>query len=234
MRDERYVLAIDMGSSSVKATLVSRHGELAGTGLRNLDILLLPGGGAEQDPEQWWNAVIAAAQSALAGAAIPPERIVAVACTTQWAVTVPVDAGGHAIWNALSWMDTRGGRYSRAAVDGWPKIEGYAVSKLLKWVRLTGAAPNHSGVDGFGHILYFKHERPDLYARTYKFLEPMDYLNFRLTGHCAASYSTIFPYWVTDNRNPNHIDYHAGLLRASGIERERCRTCGRSTRSWAN
>jgi hypothetical protein len=63
---------------------------------------------------------------------------------------VPVDEGGHAIWNALSWMDTRGGCYSRAAVDGWPKIEGYAVSKLLKWVRLTGAAPNHSGVDGFG------------------------------------------------------------------------------------
>src|ERR1022692_3732802 len=45
MRDERYVLAIDMGSSSVKATLVSRHGELAGTGLRDLGILLLPGGG---------------------------------------------------------------------------------------------------------------------------------------------------------------------------------------------
>src|ERR1017187_8927614 len=117
MRDDRYVLAIDMGSSSVKATLVSQHGELAGTGLRNVDILLLPGGGAEQDPEQWWDAAIAAAKSALATAAIPPERIVAVACTTQWAVTVPVDKGGHAIWNALSWMDTRGGRYSRAAVD---------------------------------------------------------------------------------------------------------------------
>src|ERR1035441_1551190 len=186
MRDDRYVLAIDMGSSSVKATLVSQRGELAGTGLRNVDILLLPGGGAEQDPEQWWDAAISAAKSALATAAIPPERIVAVACTTQWAVTVPVDKGGHAIWNALSWMDTRGGRYSRAAVDGWPKIEGYAVYKLLKWVRLTGAAPNHSGVDGFGHILYFKHERPDLYARTYKFLEPMDYLNFRLTGRGAA------------------------------------------------
>jgi len=221
MRDDRYVLAIDMGSSSVKATLVSQHGELAGTGLRNVDTLLLPGGGAEQDPEQWWKAAIEAAKSALAAAGIRPERIVAVACTTQWAVTVPVDEGGHAIWNALSWMDTRGGRYSRAAVDGWPKIEGYAVSKLLKWVRLTGAAPNHSGVDGFGHIQYFKHERPDVYARTYKFLEPMDYLNLRLTGRCAASYSTIFPYWLTDNRNPNRIAYHPGLLRAGGIERSK-------------
>ncbi len=150
---------------------------------------------------------------------MPPDRILAVACTTQWAVTVPVDAGGHAIANALSWMDIRGGRYSRAAVDGWPKIEGYAAFKLLQWVRLTAAAPNQSGVDGFGHLQFFKHERPDVYDRTHKFLEPMDYLNLRLTGRAAASYSTIFPYWLTDNRDPNRIDYHPGLLRMAGIDR---------------
>ncbi len=210
-----------MGSGSVKATLVSNHGELAGSALENVDTLLLPGGGAEQDPQQWWRAAMAAAKAALAAAAVPPERILAVVATTQWAVTVPVDAHGDAVWNALSWMDTRGGRYSRALADGWPKVEGYAVAKLLKWVRLTGAAPQHSGVDGFGHIQYFKNERPDLYARTYKFLEPMDYLNLRLTGRFAASYSTIFPYWLTDNRNPLRIAYHPGLLRMAGIERDK-------------
>ena len=45
----RYILAIDMGSSSVKASLVSSSGELAGTGLEHIDMLLFPGGGAEQD-----------------------------------------------------------------------------------------------------------------------------------------------------------------------------------------
>jgi xylulokinase len=214
-----YVLAIDMGSSSVKAALVSSRGEIAGSGLESVDIFLLPGGGAEQDPEQWWRAAITAAKSALSTAAVPAERISAVVCTTQWAVTVPVDAGGQAISNALSWLDTRGGRYSRAASDGWPKVAGYAAHKLVKWIRLTGAAPTHSGVDGFGHIQYFKHERPDVYARTHKFLEPMDYLNLRLTGNFAASHSTIFPYWVTDNRDPNRIEYHAGLLALAGIDR---------------
>jgi TPR repeat protein len=94
MRDDRYVLAIDMGSSSVKATLVSQRGELAGAAIETVDIVLLAGGGAEQDPEQWWSATMAAAKSALTTAAVAPERIVAVACTTQWAVTVPVDEGG--------------------------------------------------------------------------------------------------------------------------------------------
>lgn len=219
MPGDRYVLAIDMGSSSVKTALVSHGGELAGTGFHAVDTQLLPGGGAEHDPEQWWNAALSAAKSALATAAVPSERVLAVVCTTQWAVTVPVDESGQAIANALSWMDTRGGPYSRAASAGWPRIEGYSIRKLLNWVRLTGAAPNHSGVDGFGHVLWFKHERPEVYARAHKFLEPMDYLNLRLTGRCAASYSTIFPYWVTDNRNPNLIDYDPSLLRLAGIDR---------------
>lgn len=221
MQADRYILAIDMGSSAVKATLVSSHGELAGTGLAGIETQLLPEGGAEQDPQQWWSAAMTAAKAALSEAAVPPDRIIAVVCTTQWAVTVPVDEGGNPLSNAISWLDTRGGRYNRAVTSGWPKLGGYGASKLQAWIRITGAAPSLSGVCGLGHLLYFRNERPDLYARAHKFLEPMDYLNARLTGKIAATYSTIFPYWLTDNRDPNHIDYHPGLLRMAGVDRSK-------------
>ena len=84
-------------------------------------------------------------------------------------------------------MDTRGGPYARDIADGWPKVAGYNAPKLARWVRLTAGAPTLSGVDGLGHVLFVKHARPDVYSRTYKFLEPMDYLNLRLTGRMAAS-----------------------------------------------
>ena len=42
MWDDRFVAAIDMGSSSVKATLVSRRGELAATGLKRCGALPIP------------------------------------------------------------------------------------------------------------------------------------------------------------------------------------------------
>jgi xylulokinase len=216
---DKYVLAIDMGSGSAKAALVSNRAEVAASALRSIDTIMLPGGGAEQDPAQWWSAVTEAAKSTMSQAAVAPAQILAVACTTQWAVTVPVDATGNALCNAISWMDTRGAPYTRAIVDGFPKVQGYALLKVIKWLRLTGGAPVQSGVDGLGHILYLKNERPDIYARTHKFLEPMDYLNLRLTGRAAASYGTIFPYWLTDNRDPNKIDYHRDLLALAGIER---------------
>ena len=74
----RYILAIDMGSSNAKATLVSHSGELAGTGLQNIDTLRLPGGSAGQDPEQRWTSAMTAAKPAPVSAGVP------VVCTTPW------------------------------------------------------------------------------------------------------------------------------------------------------
>jgi len=218
---ERYVLAIDLGTGAVKTALVSTQAEVVAPASREIRMLHLPGGGAEQDPAQWWSATCEAARETLQQAALAPEQVIAVKCTTQWAVTVPVDAEGRTLSNAISWMDTRGGRHARRLVDGPVRIAGYDILKLWRWIRWTGGAPTRSGVDGLGHSLFLKFERPEIWAKTHRLLEPMDFLNLRLTGRFAASYGTIFPYWLTDNRDVRRIDYHPALLRMAGIEREK-------------
>ena len=158
---DKYVLAIDMGSGSAKAALVSNRGGIAGSGLRPIGTSFIPGGGAEQDPEQWWSAVIAAPPSRAGHGRDSARAHRGHGVHHAVGVTVPVDEGGHAIWNAISWMDTRGGRYSRAAADGWPKIEGYGGSEVAQMGPADGGrAQSTPGMDGFGHMLYFKHERP--------------------------------------------------------------------------
>jgi len=216
-----HILAIDMGSGSVKAAIISSRAELVASSLRQITTRLLGHNGAEHDPEEMWSAVKSAAQSAISQSHVPAEEIAAVVCTTQWAVTIPVDRSGTAVGNAISWMDTRGAPYNSRLVDGWPKIAGYNVARLIKWIRLTGGAPMLSGNDGLGHILFLKNEQPDIYHAAHRFLEPMDYINLRLTGNFAASFGTIYPYWLSDNRNPNQIDYAPQLLAIAGIEREK-------------
>jgi xylulokinase len=213
-----HILAIDMGTGTAKAALVSRRGRISAAAIREIEMLHLPAGGAEQDPEQWWEAVAGAAREALEGSGLPAESVVAVRCATQWAVTVPVDAQGRALANAISWMDTRGGPHVRELVNGPIKVSGYSVTKLPRWLRLTGGAPVLSGIDGLGHLLYFKNERPDVYEEAVAFLEPMDYLNLRLCGRRAASGATIYPYWLTDNRDVSNVHYDARLLRRAGID----------------
>jgi xylulokinase len=208
-----------MGTGTAKAALVSRLGRIAACAIREIETQRLPEGGVEQDPEQWWRAVVAASREARERSGLAPESVVAVRCATQWAVTVPVDADGRALANAVSWMDTRGEPHVRRLVDGPFKLAGYSVAKLPRWLRLTGGAPVLSGIDGLGHILHFKHDRPEVYDAAAAFLEPMDYLNLRLCGRCAASYGTIYPYWVTDNRDVERVRYDPVLLRRAGIDR---------------
>jgi xylulokinase len=78
--------------------------------------------------------------------------------------------------------------------------------------------PVRAGFDGLGHLLYLKHERPDVYAAASTFLEPMDYLNLRLSGRAAASFGTMYPYWLTDNRDVADVRYDPVLVRWSGID----------------
>lgn len=215
------ILAVDLGTSGPKVGLVDGNGHILGHTFASTPVHLLPNGGAEQDPEDWWRAVVDATRRLLAQDLAPREAIAGVSITSQWSGTVPVDRDGQALSRAIIWMDARGADAVRRLTGGLIAIEGYRVDKLWTWLRLTGGIPGHSGKDSIAHILYLKEANPDLYARTYKFLEPKDYLNLRLTGRFASTYDAIALHWVTDNRNINQISYHDGLLRAVGVERDK-------------
>ena len=150
-----------------------------------------------------------------------PADIVGIGCTAQWSGTVPVDDTGTAIGPAISWMDSRGARAVRKTVRGALNVQGYGASKAAKWVRRTGGIPSLSGKDPVGHIHFLREQRPEVYAATAVFLEPVDYLNLRLTGLARASHDSITLHWVTDNRDINAIDYDDALIGLAGLERSK-------------
>lgn len=227
--DARYILAIDLGTSSCKVALLTTRGQFLGTAAAAVPLLLLPAGGAEQDPDAWWAAIKNATRQLLEQGLAPPEAIVAICCTAQWSGTVPVDRSGRHLHNAIIWMDARGARYAQQITGGLLKLNGYGVDKLWHWLRRTGGIPTHSGKDPIAHILYIKHERPTLYQETYQFLEPKDYLNLRLTGRFAASTESITLHWVTDNRDVNAIAYDEHLLRLATLDRAKLPDLKRAT-----
>ncbi len=217
--ENKFILAIDLGTSGPKVALISTQGELVDSEFEETPVLLLPGGGAEQSPHDWWNAIQTAGKRLLARELVPADEIVAVAITAQWSGTVAVDRDGQAIGNSIIWMDSRGAPHINKLMDGPIKVSGYGLGNILKWIQLTGGAPGVSGKDPIAHILFLKHERPDIYQRTYKFLEPVDYIGLRLTGNFAASFNSITLNWMTDNRDIQNVKYHTGLVAAAGIDR---------------
>jgi xylulokinase len=217
--DTSCILAIDLGTSGPKVALVSLRGDILGSAFAETPLLLLPNGGAEQKPDHWWSAIVKATHDLLGHKLVSVDDIAAISCTSQYSSTVAVDKDGRPLGNAINWMDTRGARYVREITGGVVRIQGYGIRKLWKWVRLTGGIPTHSGKDSIAHILYLKHELPDIYRAAHKFLEPKDYINLRLTGQFAATYDSITLHWVTDNRDIANIDYHPRLLKMAGLDR---------------
>jgi xylulokinase len=219
--DGPFVLAVDLGTGGPKVALVSVQGVVVGHTYETNDLILLPDGGVEQDPEQWWSSIVAGARRLLDQRLVPVEAIVAVSITTQWMTTVAVGTDGRHIGNAISWMDTRGARWAQKAAGGGVIVPttGYNARKLRQWIRLTGGVPSRTGKDPVGQMLFLKHERPEVYDAAALFLEPMDYLNLRLTGRAVASFDSIVGHWVTDNRDLSAVHYDDELIEWVGVDR---------------
>ncbi len=58
MSPEPYLLGIDLGTSSVKAVLVSPSGHVVSSGAAEYPIVRPLPGYAEQDPEAWWRSAV--------------------------------------------------------------------------------------------------------------------------------------------------------------------------------
>ena len=228
-KNNAYTLAIDLGTSGPKIALISMKGEIVLSFVESTPLMLKPGGGAEQNPDDWWEAIKRGVHRMLAQNTVQKDEIVAICCTAQWSGTVSVDKQGKHLMNAIIWMDSRGAPFVKQLTGGWPELKGYGLWKAMNWIYLTGGIPTHSGKDAIAHILYIKHKHPDIYERTYQFLEPKDYLNCRLTGQFASSYDTIALYWLTDNRNINNISYANRLIDWADLDRSKLPYLKKST-----
>ncbi|HHY54592.1 MAG TPA: xylulose kinase [Chloroflexi bacterium] len=213
------LLAIDLGTSGPKVALYTATGELLAGASAPTPLIFTPDGGVEQAPSAWWEAICTAARRVLAMVDGAAARVTGIGVTTQWSGTVPIDANGETLGNAIIWMDARGARHIRRMTGGFPTVAGYGARKLWTWIRKTGGIPGHSGKDSIAHILFLRQEQPDRYAATVKFLEPKDYINYKLTGRVASTGETMTLHWVTDNRAINNIHYDAELLWLSSLDR---------------
>lgn len=215
------VLALDLGTSGLKAAVLSARAEVLDSEVVPLSIALLPGGGAEQQPADWWAAIVTATRRLWARGAVRPADIAGIALSSQWGGTVAVDRFGVPLRPALIWMDARGRDEVRRLAGGFPAVDGYGAFKALRWIRKSGGVPSLSGKDPVGHIAWLKQHERATFDAAHCFLEPKDWVNHKLTGRFATSVDSIVLHWSTDNRDINAIRYDDELLRLSEMPREK-------------
>ena len=104
----RYVLAIDEGTTGVRALIFDESGAAVGSAYQELTASYPQPGWVEMDPQAIWDATRAVCARALHAAARAPREISAIGVCNQRATTVVWErASGRPVYPAIVWQDTR-------------------------------------------------------------------------------------------------------------------------------
>ena len=170
----RYLLGFDVGSSSVKASLVNADsGKCVATAFfpeKEAPITAVKAGWAEQDPQMWWNNAKLALKKIMADAGAAADDVKAIGISYQMHGLVCVDKDLKALRPAIIWCDSRAVPYGEKAFND------------LGADRCLGHLLNSPGNFTAAKLAWVKENEPETYARIYKIMLPGDYIAMRLSG----------------------------------------------------
>ncbi len=176
-----YLLGIDVGSSSVKVSLLDAATGLATASATSpsteLPIQAPQAGWAEQDPAVWWQHVAAATRQAMDKAGLAAESVAAIGISYQMHGLVCVDADGAVLRPAIIWCDSR-------AVE-----IGAEAAQAIGAERCRQHLLNSPGNFTASKLRWVQQHEPDIYARIRHIMLPGDYIALRLTGTAATTMS---------------------------------------------
>jgi len=176
-----YLLGYDIGSSSVKASIIEAStGKCLGSAFhpkQEMSIKAIKPGWAEQDPEDWWSNLKLATAEVLGQSAIDSSHISCIGISYQMHGLVLIDKNQEVLRSSIIWCDSRAVSYGEKAFDsighekclsGMLNSPGNFTASKLKWV---------------------KENEPALYEKAWKILLPGDFIAMKLTGEVNTTVS---------------------------------------------
>lgn len=171
---EAHLLGLDVGTSGVKAVLVSMDGDVVASTTTPLTLSTPRPGWAEQDPDAWWGASVASIRAVREMR--PHAGVAAVGISGQMHSSVFLDREGAVIRPALLWCDGRTTAECREIeqrVGGEPRLRDLVANPALEGFTLP-------------KVLWLRNHEPEAFARLATVLLAKDYIRYRLTGEVAT------------------------------------------------
>ena len=170
----RYLLGFDVGSSSVKASLVNAdNGKCVASAFypeKEAPIMAVKAGWAEQEPDSWWQYAKQSLQKIMADSGVRGDEIAAIGISYQMHGLVCVGRDLKPLRPAIIWCDSRAVPYGERAFRDLGSEQ--CLSHLL----------NSPGNFTAAKLAWVKENEPDVYNKIYKVMLPGDYLALRLSG----------------------------------------------------
>lgn len=177
----RYLLGIDLGSSSVKASLIEADSGLLTASATypetEMEISSPHHGWAEQDPNRWWVNATHAIRSVLQTSGAKAEDVLALGIAYQMHGLVVVDKNQKVLRPSIIWCDSRAVSIGEDAYNQLGEL--YCMDRLL----------NSPGNFTASKLKWVLENEPHIYKEIHKVMLPGDYLAMRLTGEIRTTVS---------------------------------------------
>ena len=175
------LLGIDLGSSSVKASVIDgESGRCLASAFYPKDemkIIATKPGWAEQDPETWWTNLKASIADCNRQLGPEKKRIGSIGISYQMHGLVTLDKDNKVLRPSIIWCDSRAVKYGEMAFSNLGKE--YALAHLL----------NSPGNFTASKLAWVKENEPEIFSRIRWIMLPGDYIALRLTGEAVTTFS---------------------------------------------
>ncbi|HRG80397.1 MAG TPA: FGGY family carbohydrate kinase, partial [Cyclobacteriaceae bacterium] len=173
------LLGLDIGSSSVKATLViAETGKTlvsAQSPAEEMAMVASQPGWAEQHPDLWWEHITLSIKQCLHKSGISSDKIKAIGIAYQMHGLVAVDKDGKPVRSSIIWCDSRAVDYGDEAFTTLG--QNFCLTHFL----------NSPGNFTASKLKWVKENEPEVYSRIHKIMLPGDFIAYKLTGEIVTS-----------------------------------------------
>lgn len=174
-----YFLGYDIGSSSVKASIIDGNTGLCVAGAfypkQEMPIKAIKPGWAEQDPDMWWDNLKLATREVMNSSGVHAADIKAIGISYQMHGLVCVGRDLKPLRPSIIWCD------SRAVEIGEKAFHDTGESKCLELLL------NSPGNFTASKLKWVQMNEPEIFSKIYKIMLPGDYIAMKLTGEICTT-----------------------------------------------
>lgn len=171
-------LAIDLGTTGCRSILFDESLNQLAAAYEEYGLITPREKWTEQDAGLWWEMTLRTAAEAIKDAGVDSRQIEGISISSQGITIVPVDENIRPLCNAQSWLDVRG-------EEQCAQIEKNFGSDYI----FTHTGKENQPCYSLPKILWIRQYQPEIYAKTWKFLMPMEFLIAKFTGNCITDHS---------------------------------------------
>lgn len=171
MTSNKQLLGIDIGTSACKVAVFDTDGKVLAQSNQPYQVYYPNPGWAEQDANEWWNAICDGIAEVLAADLVSADSICGIGIDGQGWSAIPVDKDGNVLDRTPIWMDTR-------ARDICERVKAEVGEDEIFKVAGNDFLPSYTTPK----MIWFKETKPEIFNKTYKFLQSNSYIVYKLTG----------------------------------------------------